>query len=247
MSAKRHRHRVRRARTTLQKRAQGGFRGYPIATIAYYGPDDKFASKVAVGIILQEDGDVAFLERWFAEDSDIRVDPSISRQIVEFINSHNVRSVVITDGIIGCPHEEGIDYPEGENCPQCPYWADRDRWTGEPIAERRGKRLEEVVVMGVAWYRREQWQRLREISADGDELGATHEEWERNAEKSLREMLKAGMYPEKVEIDVEELLHWCNEQDRPVDAGARAQYTAEKLAQRQAEHNDEIEIVRREG
>ena len=25
--------------------------GFPLATIAYYGPDDKFASKVVVGII----------------------------------------------------------------------------------------------------------------------------------------------------------------------------------------------------
>lgn len=29
--------------------------GYPIATIAYYGPDDQFASKVAVGILISED------------------------------------------------------------------------------------------------------------------------------------------------------------------------------------------------
>ena len=23
--------------------------------------------------------------------------------------------------LIGCPHEEGIDYPEGHSCPHCPY------------------------------------------------------------------------------------------------------------------------------
>jgi hypothetical protein len=28
--------------------------------------------------------------------------------------------------------EEGIDYPEGSKCPECPFWADRDRFTGEP-------------------------------------------------------------------------------------------------------------------
>ena len=38
-----------------------------------------------------------------------------------------------TDGLIGCPHEEGIDYPEGKSCPQCPYWAGRDRFTRERI------------------------------------------------------------------------------------------------------------------
>ncbi len=37
----------------------------------------------------------------------------------------------MTGAIIGCPHEEGIDYPDGEVCPQCPFWARRDRFTGE--------------------------------------------------------------------------------------------------------------------
>jgi hypothetical protein len=35
------------------------------------------------------------------------------------------------DRIIGCPHEEGIDYPEGTSCPECLYWEGRDRWTGQ--------------------------------------------------------------------------------------------------------------------
>ena len=34
--------------------------GFPLATIAYYGPDDKFASKVVVGIILQEGDEPSF-------------------------------------------------------------------------------------------------------------------------------------------------------------------------------------------
>jgi hypothetical protein len=34
-----------------------------------------------------------------------------------------VKEVVMTGGIVGCPHEEGIDYPLGEDCPHCPYWS----------------------------------------------------------------------------------------------------------------------------
>ncbi len=34
------------------------------------------------------------------------------------------------DRILGCPHEEGIDYAVGEACPQCPHWAGRDRFAG---------------------------------------------------------------------------------------------------------------------
>ena len=117
----------------LKRKARKGFRGYPIATVAFYGPHQKFASKAAVGIILQEDEDVAFLERWVSDDADVRLDRGINEQIFQFVQNHEVRSVVMSEGIIGCPHEEGVDYPESENCPHCPYWANRDRWTGEPI------------------------------------------------------------------------------------------------------------------
>jgi hypothetical protein len=41
--------------------------------------------------------------------------------------------VAAFDRIIGCPHEEGIDYPEGEICMKCPFWAHRDRWSGEIV------------------------------------------------------------------------------------------------------------------
>jgi hypothetical protein len=33
------------------------------------------------------------------------------------------------------PHEERIDYPEGEACPQCPFWAGRDRFAGTPLPQ----------------------------------------------------------------------------------------------------------------
>ncbi len=109
------------------KKARKGFRGYPVATIAYYGPDDQLATKVVVGIVARQDEIVA-MQKWFS-DKDVRYDVSINQQMVEFIDQHHPRSVVVTDGIIGCPHEEGIDYPEGQSCPQCPFWANRDRWT----------------------------------------------------------------------------------------------------------------------
>ena len=108
--------------------------GFPRATLAFYGEDDKVASKVVVGIVLSEkDDDVAFMEKWFGTTQDVRSDPDLTRQIVNFLEQHDVHRVVMVDRIIGCPHEEGIDYPEGEKCPRCPFWANRDRWTGEMI------------------------------------------------------------------------------------------------------------------
>jgi hypothetical protein len=84
-----------------------------------------------VGIIPAEDAGVTALERWFSEEGDVRTDLSIANDILRFVKEHQAKTVVATDRIIGCPHEEGIDYPDDEVCPQCPFWAHRDRWTGE--------------------------------------------------------------------------------------------------------------------
>jgi hypothetical protein len=108
--------------------------GYPVATIAFYGPDDRFASKVAVGILRsEEETEASNLHRWFANEQDVRLDITIIKEILEYIEPFHPRRVAMVDRIIGCPHEEGIDYPTGEKCPQCPFWANRDRWTGEIV------------------------------------------------------------------------------------------------------------------
>jgi hypothetical protein len=117
----------------LKEKARRGFRGYPIATIAFYGPDDKRASKVAVGIVNADGAEPAALERWFSEEGDVRIDAAVGSDILRFVRDHGVKSVVMTDRIIGCPHEEGIDYAEGQACPQCPFWAHRERWTGDIV------------------------------------------------------------------------------------------------------------------
>jgi hypothetical protein len=72
------------------------------------------------------------MKKWFS-DKDIRRDVKILNEIKEFITVQGARSVAITNKILGCPHEEDIDYPLGESCPQCPFWAGRDRFTDELI------------------------------------------------------------------------------------------------------------------
>lgn len=112
----------------LEKRARKGFRGYPVGTVAFYGPDNKHASKVVAAIVLGEEREPSELQKWFAAGLDVRVDPRVGREVTAFLRQHGARSVVVTSGIFGCPHEEGVDYPAGTTCPYCPFWADRDRF-----------------------------------------------------------------------------------------------------------------------
>jgi hypothetical protein len=108
--------------------------GFPMATVAYYGPNDQFASKVVVGIRESlKQKEIVNLKKWFSTEMDVRFDADILLEMLEYIEANSVHRVALAERIIGCPHEEGIDYPMGETCPECPFWANQDRWTGEII------------------------------------------------------------------------------------------------------------------
>ena len=111
----------------ITKRAKRGYKGDPIASISYYGPDDKHATKVSVGIV--KDGQVEQMERWFNEARDVRKDPAINEAIFNFIETHDAKSVVRMTKINGCPHEPGVDFPVGESCPECTFWRGKARLT----------------------------------------------------------------------------------------------------------------------
>lgn len=78
---------------------------------------------MAVGIVEREGEMPTVLQRWAGPN--VASDPEVHAEIRAFIQKHKAKSVVITDGVIGCPHEEGIDYPLGEDCPFCPFWKGR--------------------------------------------------------------------------------------------------------------------------
>jgi hypothetical protein len=62
----------------------------------------------------------------------VRQDPTIAADVASFVKQQRAKETVTYDRIIGCPHEEGIDYPMGRACPRCPFWAGIDRFTHEP-------------------------------------------------------------------------------------------------------------------
>jgi hypothetical protein len=92
---------------------------YPFGNVALYGPDDRVTTKIAAAVIPHE-GAEPIIERWVG--ADVMANPQVQRELHDFFQKHNVQSVAMTDGNIGCPHDEGKDYPVGENCPFCPFW-----------------------------------------------------------------------------------------------------------------------------
>ncbi len=116
----------------LTKKVRKGDKGYPIATIAFYGPNNTIATKAVCAIISHEGAEVEPIKKWFSS-SDLRKSELIMGEILNFIAVNRAKSVSMIQEIIGCPHEEAIDYPEGEYCPECKYWKGRDRFSGEIV------------------------------------------------------------------------------------------------------------------
>ena len=57
----------------LGKKSRRGFRGYPLATMAAYGPDDRRASKLVVTIFARE-GEESEMRKWSSDTADPRSD-----------------------------------------------------------------------------------------------------------------------------------------------------------------------------
>jgi hypothetical protein len=116
-------------------RSRAGRRGrYPLATIATYGPDNTLATKLVVSVIDRPgQRDPIATQTFITQAVDVRRDPVIAAEVAGFIKEHGAQESVTSDRIIGCPHEEGIDYPLGRTCPRCPFWAGIDRFTHEPV------------------------------------------------------------------------------------------------------------------
>lgn len=126
---------LKRQREWLAKRSRQPKGAFPLGTLVWYGPTDRVASKAAAAVFIDDGEEPAALERWWQPAFDIRDDADVTSAIVGFFQSHQVKRVASVDRILGCPHEEGIDYPEGSTCPTCTFWAGRDRLTGAlPVA-----------------------------------------------------------------------------------------------------------------
>src|SRR5437879_13838374 len=76
---------------------------------------------------------------------------------------------------------------------------------------------ESRMVTGIAWYRPEQWERLREVSEDVDNLEETYDAWLKTAERLIRDGIPSDVRVERINVDVEEVLAWCNVRGLPMN------------------------------
>ncbi len=80
------------------------------------------------------------------------------------------------------------------------------------------------IVVGIGFYRREQWPLLLDTAADAHIMEKTYDEWLEVLDSSLEKIRKHGIEPELVEVDVIEFLDFCKEHGIQNDASARSRF-----------------------
>lgn len=89
-------------------------------------------------------------------------------------------------------------------------------------------------IVGVTWYRPDQWARLFEVSVDRAGLEPSFESWEAGAKHRLQELRERGLDVRRIDVEVEALVRWCEVEGCELDGRARAQYVAEMARARSA-------------
>ena len=88
------------------------------------------------------------------------------------------------------------------------------------------------MVIGIGFYRREQWPLLLETSVDAQILGKTYDEWLDVVDSSIEKIRAYGIEPELIEVDVNELLAFCEKYDLKNNAEARSRFITELIGEK---------------
>jgi hypothetical protein len=86
--------------------------------------------------------------------------------------------------------------------------------------------------VGVAWYSESEWDKIRAIAADRDDLETTYLDWVRVFTKGMHTLAQAGVIAEPVAITAADLKAWCEKEGRGVDSAARSEFASLLLYRR---------------
>jgi len=84
-----------------------------------------------------------------------------------------------------------------------------------------------VSVVGIAWYKREDYETLKRLFTDGENLPTTYDDWLNRAESLLNQLRRNGQAFRKVYIDPNKFPGWCAARGLDIDAKARTRFSAE--------------------
>jgi len=84
-----------------------------------------------------------------------------------------------------------------------------------------------VKTVGVPWFRRDDYNRVRDVMVDAHALPASFDVWLIHAENMWQEILRLGAVPIRIHIDVDRFLAWCKHRNTRPDCSARKTFASE--------------------
>jgi hypothetical protein len=87
-------------------------------------------------------------------------------------------------------------------------------------------------VIGIAWYRKEQWILLRQTIENPNDIENTYEEWLDKAMELKRTIEASGLTTEEVDIDIPGVITWCKKNNKPINSNSISEYAAYKLKEK---------------
>lgn len=90
-------------------------------------------------------------------------------------------------------------------------------------------------VVGIAWYRAQDYREILQIMVDGSSFPATYREWREEAELLERDLKRLGQEVVRAILDPEIFPLWCNSRGFQIDAKARREFTDEVARQRKGQ------------
>jgi len=91
--------------------------------------------------------------------------------------------------------------------------------------------------LGIAWYKEEDYLRLKDLFVDGHTLPDTFNEWLDKAQNLFNQHRTKGHIVEKVYIDPNTFPDWCRGRGLDIDTNARSEFASEFVARKYINQN----------
>jgi hypothetical protein len=97
--------------------------------------------------------------------------------------------------------------------------------------EIRNNEAMQVSATGIAWYKAEDYDRLKAMFTDGWKLPDTYESWQASAQELYGTLTAEGHVVVKAYIDPDTFPEWCRANGKALDAQGRMAYGSEYAAE----------------
>jgi hypothetical protein len=87
-------------------------------------------------------------------------------------------------------------------------------------------------VIGIAWYKKEQWFILRQVIENPNDIENTYEEWLNNAINFKKTLIDSGLTVEEVDIDIQDVISWCKKGNKAINSNSISEYVVFKLMEK---------------